>query len=93
MDASAEKRKICHGSAMRLIMLNGTLWVEHLTARPEPGWYPASLGEGGGQKCFSPSSGHMTARGSWFQQAKPYSASDARLPSQLTSMSMQEPRM
>ena len=36
----------CHSQKLRITILNGTLWVEHLTAQPPGGWYPAELGGG-----------------------------------------------
>jgi hypothetical protein len=36
----------CHSQKLRISILNGTLWVEHLTAQPPGGWYPAELGGG-----------------------------------------------
>lgn len=36
----------CHSQKLRITVLNGTLWVEHLTAQPPGGWYPAELGGG-----------------------------------------------
>lgn len=46
MDAAARHRDGCHGSDIRLFIVNGTVWVDHLSPRPDPGWYPAGLGEG-----------------------------------------------
>lgn len=31
---------------MRVNIVNGSLWVEHLSWRPKEGWYPAKLGPG-----------------------------------------------
>jgi len=46
VDAAARHRDGCHGSDIRLFIVNGTVWVDHLSPRPDPGWYPAGLGEG-----------------------------------------------
>lgn len=42
--AAVEKEKRCHGSAMRVIVQNGTVWVDHFVPRPPGGWYPAGGG-------------------------------------------------
>lgn len=36
----------CMGERMRFNIVNGSLWVEHLSWRPKEGWYPAKLGPG-----------------------------------------------
>lgn len=36
----------CQSQKLRITILNGTLWVEHLTQQPPGGWYPAELGGG-----------------------------------------------
>ncbi len=38
VDAAAERRLECHGSALRVFVRNGTVWVDHLTPRPPKGW-------------------------------------------------------
>lgn len=46
IDKAAVARKKCHGSSLRVFVINGTVWVEHLSPRPKPGWYPSTLGPG-----------------------------------------------
>ncbi|KAI3424060.1 hypothetical protein D9Q98_009423 [Chlorella vulgaris] len=36
----------CDGDMIRVQIINGSLWVHHITERLEGGWYPASLGPG-----------------------------------------------
>jgi hypothetical protein len=48
VDEAAAARKKCQGSGMRVVVQNGTVWVDHLSPRPPKGWYPATLGPGGG---------------------------------------------
>lgn len=38
LDEAAEERKDCHGDAMRIVIHNGTVWVDYLTGRPDGGW-------------------------------------------------------
>lgn len=47
VDEAAAARKKCQGSGMRVVVQNGTVWVDHLSPRPPKGWYPATLGPGG----------------------------------------------
>jgi hypothetical protein len=42
----AAKEFPCQSQKLRISILNGTLWVEHLTQQPLRGWYPAELGGG-----------------------------------------------
>lgn len=43
----------CLGEVLRFQIINGTLWIDHLSER-HAGWYPARLGPGTVRTCWSP---------------------------------------
>ena len=53
VDEAAAARRKCQGSGMRVVVQNGTVWVDHLSPRPPKGWYPATLGPGGVQRTYA----------------------------------------
>ncbi len=42
VDAAAVTRLNCHGSVVRVIVRNSTVWAEHLSPRPPGGWCAAA---------------------------------------------------
>lgn len=47
VEAAANMYDVCDGDLFRFQILNGSLWVHHVTER-RGGWYPAVLGPGEG---------------------------------------------
>ncbi len=41
----------CFGEVFRFQVINGTLWVDHISERHD-GWYPSKMGEG--EICYLP---------------------------------------